>query len=186
MNPSVSRRGFCQGLAGAAGTLLLPNVAAAELLAPASPSLQLSMQSIHTGEKGTFDIVVNGEWVEEELQEAYKILRDWRSGDVAEMDRNTLMQMVNIAKLLGKEGEAFKIISGYRSPKTNAKLAAKSGGVAKKSFHMKGQAIDIAMDGVSIDDLNKAALSLKAGGVGKYTNSGFVHIDSGRVRRWGA
>ena len=93
--------------------------------------------------------------------------------------------MVNIAQLIGKD-EPFHIISGYRSPKSNAMLAAKSGGVAKKSYHMKGMAIDIAMPGVSTDDLHKAALSLNAGGVGKYSRSGFVHIDSGPVRRWGA
>lgn len=188
ITPSLSRRNFCRGLVGAAGVCALPNTVLADVLTKGANNvhLQLALQSIHTGEKGKFDIVVNGAFVEEELYGANKILRDWRTDDMHDMDRATLMQMVNIAKLLGKQDHHFHIISGYRSPKTNAKLASKSGGVAKKSLHMQGKAIDIAMPGVSIDHLHKAALSLQAGGVGKYSGSGFVHVDSGRVRSWGA
>lgn len=188
LTPSSSRRNFCRGLLGAVGASLIPASAFADMLSAQAQNnthLSLAMQSIHTGEKGTFDIVVNGAFVEEELARVDHLLRDHRTGDVQAMDRDTLMQMVNIATIIGSK-TPFNIISGYRSPKTNAKLAAKSGGVAKKSHHMKGQAIDIAMPGVSIHDLSKAAQSLQAGGVGKYSSSGFVHIDSGRVRRWGA
>ena len=190
-NLHTNRRQFCTGLLGAAASSLLPNSLLAAPVAQSIKSsenthLTLAMQSIHTGEKGVFDIVVNGAWVEEELARVNHLLRDHRSGDVEAMDRHTLMQLVNIAALLDAKGKQFNIISGYRSPKTNAKLAAKNGGVATKSLHMQGKAIDIAMPGVSLNHVHKAALSLKAGGVGKYTQSGFVHLDSGRVRQWGS
>ena len=76
------------------------------------------------------------------------------------------------------------VISGYRSPKTNAMLAGKSGGVAKKSYHMQGMAMDIAIPGVKLKTIRDAALSLKLGGVGYYPKSGFVHVDCGPVRHW--
>ena len=76
------------------------------------------------------------------------------------------------------------IISGYRSPKTNAALRNGSSGVAKKSLHMQGRAIDLRIPGVSHKELHRAALELRSGGVGYYPDSGFVHLDTGRVRRW--
>jgi uncharacterized protein YcbK (DUF882 family) len=87
-------------------------------------------------------------------------------------------------KLAGAEGKSFEIISGYRSPKTNAMLRGRSSGVAKKSYHMKGQAIDLRLPGVSTARLRDIAKSLQAGGVGYYAGSDFVHIDTGRVRYW--
>mgnify|MGYP003572659472 CR=1 FL=1 len=79
---------------------------------------------------------------------------------------------------------AYHVISGYRSPKTNAKLHSKSSGVAKKSLHMQGKAIDIRLPGCELKHLRQAALDLKAGGVGYYAKSNFIHLDTGRVRRW--
>ncbi len=81
-------------------------------------------------------------------------------------------------------GGAFHVISGYRSPATNEKLRGSSSGVAKKSLHMLGKAVDIRLPGCRLDHLRKAALGLQAGGVGYYPGSGFIHIDTGRVRRW--
>ncbi|CAM3956880.1 hypothetical protein SHAQ108633_04775 [Shewanella aquimarina] len=80
--------------------------------------------------------------------------------------------------------EDFHVISGYRSPKTNQMLASRSSGVAKKSYHMKGMAMDIALPDVNLKDLRDAAISLKLGGVGYYPSSGFVHVDTGPVRTW--
>jgi uncharacterized protein YcbK (DUF882 family) len=79
---------------------------------------------------------------------------------------------------------SFHIISGYRSPQTNQKLRSKSGGVAKKSLHMQGKAIDIRLPGCKLKQLRNAARALKAGGVGYYAKSDFIHVDTGRVRRW--
>ncbi len=78
----------------------------------------------------------------------------------------------------------FNVISGYRSPMTNAMLASKSRGVAKKSYHMKGMAMDIAIPDVKLSDLREAAVELKLGGVGYYPRSGFIHVDTGPVRTW--
>ncbi len=78
----------------------------------------------------------------------------------------------------------FQIISGYRSPQTNAMLAAHSGGVAKSSLHMQGRAIDIHVEGIPLDQLRRAAIALQVGGVGYYPASNFVHVDTGRVRAW--
>ena len=78
----------------------------------------------------------------------------------------------------------FHIISGYRSPATNAKLHARSSGVATHSLHMQGKAVDIRLHGCKLDRLRNAALALKAGGVGYYARSNFIHVDTGRVRRW--
>ena len=78
----------------------------------------------------------------------------------------------------------FHVISGYRSPASNAQLNARSNGVAKRSLHMQGKAIDIRLPGHALSNLRKAALSLQAGGVGYYPTSEFIHIDTGRVRQW--
>ncbi|MEW6332124.1 MAG: DUF882 domain-containing protein, partial [Pseudomonadota bacterium] len=78
----------------------------------------------------------------------------------------------------------FQIISGYRSPATNAQLHRNSGGVARNSLHTRGQAIDIRLAGVELRHLHRAALSLRAGGVGYYAKSDFIHVDTGRVRFW--
>ncbi|EEX41507.1 lipoprotein putative [Vibrio furnissii CIP 102972] len=99
------------------------------------------------------------------------------------MDKKLFDQISRIQAVLGTEAEV-QIISGYRSPATNEMLRGKSSGVAKKSFHMLGQAIDFRLDGVSLKQIHEAALSLKAGGVGYYPKSQFVHIDTGPVRQW--
>jgi uncharacterized protein YcbK (DUF882 family) len=100
------------------------------------------------------------------------------------MDRQLLDRLYAMQQLLDND-KAFHVISGYRSPTTNAKLAAQGRQVAKRSYHMTGQAIDIRLPGTELKHLHKAALSLNAGGVGKYERSNFVHIDTGRTRRWG-
>jgi len=82
-------------------------------------------------------------------------------------------------------GGAFEIISGYRSPKTNAQLQMASSGVAEHSLHLEGRAIDVRLAGLATARLRDAALALGVGGVGYYPKSDFVHLDTGRVRRWG-
>ncbi len=99
------------------------------------------------------------------------------------MDRRLFDQISQIQKLIGTESEVV-VISGYRSPATNSALRSHSSGVAKKSFHMVGKAIDFRLDGIKLSTVREAALSLKAGGVGYYPGSNFVHIDTGTVRSW--
>ncbi|BCV66813.1 hypothetical protein TUM17387_21720 [Shewanella carassii] len=99
------------------------------------------------------------------------------------MDKRLFDLLFNLQQTLSVS-EEIHVISGYRSPKTNAMLAGKSNGVAKKSYHMRGMAMDIAIPGVKLETLREAALSLKLGGVGYYPASGFVHVDCGPVRSW--
>ncbi|EEX66577.1 lipoprotein putative [Vibrio metoecus] len=99
------------------------------------------------------------------------------------MDKVLFDQLSEIQFLLGTQAEVH-IVSGYRSPATNKQLRSKSKGVAKKSYHMSGQAIDFRLDGVSLKKIREAAISLQAGGVGYYPKSRFIHIDTGPVRQW--
>ena len=99
------------------------------------------------------------------------------------MDQGLLDTLYALNLSLCEPGE-FEIISAYRSPKTNAMLAGKSGGVAKRSLHMQGKAIDIRVRGCNLKQLREKAVALKAGGVGYYPKSDFIHVDTGRVRYW--
>ena len=129
----------------------------------------------------------NGQYVPDALHAVNHVLRDFRTGDTHMMDPSLL----NLLVLLSDKTESvspFYVISGYRSPHTNELLRDEGGastGVAKKSLHMQGQAIDIRMADVQLSHLHNAALSLGMGGVGYYPSSDFVHVDVGAVRQWG-
>jgi len=189
LNTRHSRRRFLKfGLqfgAGAATALFLPN-ALASPSSPAStqPERKLSLLNLHTGESLKTTYWAEGQYQIDELTAINHILRDHRTGDIHQMDK-TLLELLNVLhdKVDGKQ--PFQIISGYRSPKTNASLNKKSNGVAKKSLHMQGKAIDIRLPGCKLSDLRKAAINCQTGGVGYYPKSDFIHIDTGRVRRWG-
>ena len=184
---ATGRRALLVGLGGLAGSLALPRGVLARATAP-SPGLPaertLSLISLHTGERLTAAYVREGRFDTGALDEIDQILRDWRSGDVRRMDPRLLDLLYLLRRRAGGRGP-FEVISAYRSPKTNAKLASRSGGVAKKSQHMLGKAIDVALPGTALKALHGEALALAAGGVGLYSKSGFLHLDTGRVRRWG-
>lgn len=144
---------------------------------------KLSLLNLHTGERIQAAYWEKGKYIPEAMQAIAKILRDHRSGEHHPIDPGLLDQIQLLQRLTGNTKE-FQVISGYRSPATNAKLAANSNGVAKKSLHMQGRAIDIRLPGVPLDTLRKTALSMKAGGVGYYPKSNFIHIDTGNVRYW--
>ena len=187
LDRSASRRRFltkATGLTlGAAVTALArPSLA---LAAPGLPATrELAFRSLHTGEELRAAYVRDGALDAEGLRHIHHILRDWRTGDMTEMDRGLLDLLYALRQSLDSDAP-FEVISAYRSPKTNAKLAAGSGGVAKRSLHMRGMAIDVRLQGRRLSDLHRAALALKGGGVGLYSKSGFIHVDTGRVRRWG-
>ncbi|MGG7054586.1 DUF882 domain-containing protein [Nitrosomonas sp. ANs5] len=143
----------------------------------------LSLLNLHTGERIKTVYWEQGAYIPEALQAIQKVLRDHRSGEQHPIDPQLLdvMQLLHHGMRVSKE---FQVISGYRSPATNATLAAKSQGVAKKSLHMQGRAIDIRLPGVPLSTLRKAAISLNAGGVGYYPASNFIHLDTGHVRYW--
>jgi uncharacterized protein YcbK (DUF882 family) len=143
----------------------------------------LEFVNTHTGETLKAAFFKAGSYCEEALRGFDHLLRDHRSGEVARMDRALFDLLHDVAALAGKDAR-FEVISGYRSPATNAMLNARSSGVAKRSLHMDGRAIDIRLAGYRTDRLRDLALSLKSGGVGFYRKSDFVHLDTGRVRTW--
>jgi uncharacterized protein YcbK (DUF882 family) len=111
------------------------------------------------------------------------LLRDFRTGGVHTIDP-TLLDILFDLRTLADQDQPFEVISGYRSPKTNAYLRRHSSGVAEHSLHIQGRAIDVRMSGVSTRKLRDLALGMRRGGVGFYPASDFVHLDNGRVRRW--
>lgn len=143
----------------------------------------LSFQNTHTGEKLKVTYWENGKYLRDALAEVNHHLRDHRSNERIDMDKALLDQLFVLRKKLETD-KPFHIISGYRSPKTNAILRKQGRGVAKRSLHMLGRAIDIRLPGRDLSQVRLAALSMHSGGVGYYPGSQFVHLDTGRVRRW--
>lgn len=147
---------------------------------------KLSFAHTHTHEKISLIYSVAGDHIATALNRLNHFLRDHYSGTVGTMDPD-LFDVLHRIKVSLNTQTSFHVISGYRSPATNEKLrTTRGGGVAKRSLHMDGKAIDVRLPGVPLDELRDAALSLKAGGVGFYPRSQFVHIDTGKVRSWGS
>jgi len=178
----VSRRRFLQFSAGAAAGLLIT---------PAHAGLErhgqrvLHLRNLHTGEKLVRTYWADGNYLAEPLAEIDHLLRDFRTDEAHAMDPRLLDLLHRLQHKVGSN-KPFEVISGYRSPKTNAMLRGGSAtsGVAKKSLHMQGRAIDVRLPGYDLAKLRKAALGLKGGGVGYYPKSNFLHLDTGRVRHW--
>ncbi len=143
----------------------------------------MQFHNLHTGEFLDAVYRIDGRYVPAELTRVDWVLRDYRTGEVREIDRSLLDLLSALRDTLGT-GEPFEVISGYRSAATNALLAATTGGVARHSLHVVGMAIDIRVPGRSLEVLRAAAKSLHGGGVGYYPKSDFVHVDVGRVRYW--
>ena len=178
---ACSRREFLRVGSGFAASLMLPTAGLAK--AASHRERSLNFYNTHTDERLKTCYWAEDEYLPEGLQEINTILRDHRTGDIRDMDRG-LLDLLYLLQTKVESKQTFQIISGYRSPKTNAMLNKKSSGVAKRSYHMRGMAVDIRLNGCDLKQLHKAALSLKAGGVGYYSSSDFIHVDVGRVRRW--
>ncbi len=182
MTLQLNRRHFLRGLT--AGAALAGTGASALARATAETGQRLlAMDNLHTGESLEVSYWADGSFRPEALLQVNEFLRDHRTGEVHDIDTGLLDQMYRLQRATGVE-RPFAIISGYRSPATNAKLHNASSGVARKSLHMQGRAMDIRLPGVRLATLRDSALSLEAGGVGYYAKSDFIHIDTGRVRRW--
>lgn len=175
------RRNFLKFSAAAVGASLLANPIAAT--AAVSPSRTLRLKNVHTGERIEVEYKHGDKFDENGLTRLNYFLRDHRQNEATLMDPRLFDQLWEIQNRCGGNTE-FEIISAYRSPKTNAMLRKKSNNVARKSYHVRGQALDIRAVGVSTRTLCKNALGMKQGGVGYYPGTGFVHIDTGPVRNW--
>jgi uncharacterized protein YcbK (DUF882 family) len=179
---NMSRRRFLQGMVLTVPSVLLlakPSLGVATV----SETRSLSFRHLHTNEKLSIGYYANNHYLHESLNKINYFLRDFRSGEEYPMDPRLLDLLFSIQQATGSRGK-YEIISGYRSPSTNAMLRGKSKGVAKRSLHMQGKAIDIRLTDVGIDKVRHAAIALKTGGVGIYRKSNFVHLDTGRFRTW--
>ena len=175
---ALGRRGF---LAGGVAALLPVNRALAAL----GDARRLAFDNLHTGEKIALAYWEQGQYLPDALAELNHLLRDFRTGDVHAISVHLLDTLALLhAKM--ESSQPFDVISGYRSPLTNAMLRAEGphSGVASNSLHMQGMAMDIRLPGRTLSALRDAALGQHAGGVGYYPASDFVHVDVGRIRRW--
>lgn len=168
------------GIIGAVAGIASPALAK---IAPTSYRA-VAFDNLHTGERLKVDYWVEGRYVPDALAEVNHVLRDYRNNAVHPIDPKLLDLLNRLHRQLGSNAP-FEVISGYRSPATNAMLHARSHGVAAHSLHMKGMAIDIRLADRDLADVHQTALTMRAGGVGYYPKSDFVHVDVGRVRRWG-
>lgn len=142
------------------------------------------MYSARTGEKIDMIYWIEGDYIKDAVKEVTWFMRDWRTNDIKNIDMRTMDIMAASHNLLDVN-EPYMLLSGYRCPKTNAMLRARSSGVAKNSLHLKGQAADLRLASRSVNQMARAASACHAGGVGRYSGSNFVHMDCGPVRSWG-
>jgi len=183
----LSRRVFLGvGAAAAAGTLLPARTAAASTATSLAADRSIAFLHTHTGEQLAMAYCAAGEYIPEALGEVNHLLRDFRANAVKPIDPALLDLLFDLNGRLGTD-QPFHVISGYRTPETNAMLQEHGGahsGVATHSLHMDGKAIDIRVPGIRLEHLRDVAKTLRVGGVGYYPASNFVHVDTGRVRYW--
>lgn len=175
---AARRRTMLKALAAAPLGLVGPRVA------HAGEERALSFRHTHTDERLRVVYFVRGTYVPDSLARIDRLLRDFRTGDVHPIEPRLLDTLFALGAACG--GGTFEIISAFRSPRTNAMLRETGGGgVARHSLHMDGRAIDVRLVGFDTARLRDAAIALARGGVGYYRESDFVHLDTGRPRRWG-
>ncbi len=146
----------------------------------------LRLRHLHTEQRLEIDYRTGNYYHRSALAQLNDFLKDFRTGEKTTIDPQLFDTLFDIQQHLNHEDALFEIISGYRSPHTNNMLRRASGGVAKRSLHMTGQAIDIRIAGTPTSVVRNAALQLARGGVGYYPRSDFLHLDTGQVRHWGA
>ena len=181
----MTRRGVLRAFA-ATTLVAAPTYAnAAGFLRGAGDIRRLRMYSGRTGEHLDTIYWIEGKYIKDAIKEINYFMRDWRQDETRNMDiRN--FDIITAAHNLLDVTEPYMLLSGYRTPKTNAMLRSRSRGVAKNSLHMKGQATDLRLKSRSVSQIYNAGRSCGAGGVGKYSRSNFVHMDCGAIRTWGS
>jgi uncharacterized protein YcbK (DUF882 family) len=171
------RRRALAGVLAVVATSLLP------LGSHANPGRRLVLVNTHTGEVLDTVFGTDAGYLPGELGRLDWLLRDHRTGEVLPLEARLFDLLVELAVKAGVEPR-YEIISGYRSPASNAMLVSTSDGVSSRSLHMEGKAIDVRLTGAPLERLRDLALARGAGGVGYYPGSDFVHLDVGRVRSW--
>lgn len=182
--PQGTRRNFLGGVFSAMALTAAPYYAnAAGFLRGGGDIRRIRMRSARTGESVDTIYWIEGKYIKEALGEINWFMRDWRQNEVIRYDRRNVDILAATLRLMDTD-EAYHVVSGYRSPATNALLSRTNRGVARNSYHMKGMAADLKLGSRSIHDMAKAAVACNAGGVGKYGRSQFVHMDCGPIRTW--
>ncbi|EGT3621416.1 MULTISPECIES: YcbK family protein [Morganella] len=167
--------------AAALGLALLPNHAFASLTTP-RPKI-LRFENLNTGEFLKAEFFDGKRYNRSELARLNKLFRDHRSNKVKTIDPHLFDQMY-LLQVMMNINKPIQLVSGYRSLVTNNQLRKTTSGVAKKSYHTRGQAMDFRIPGIQLSQVRKAAMKMRAGGVGYYPSSNFVHMDTGPVRTW--
>ncbi|MFD1511473.1 YcbK family protein [Lacimonas salitolerans] len=158
---------------------------AAGFLRGAGDIRRLKMYNGRTGERLDMIYWIEGDYIADAVKEVNFFMRDWRNNKVMNIDLRTIDIMTAAHNLLDVN-EPYMLLSGYRSPETNAMLRSRSSGVAKNSRHLRGEAADLRLGSRSVQQMARAAAACRAGGVGRYSRSNFVHMDCGPVRVWGS
>jgi len=183
LHMATDRRCFLKIGAQAALCTVFPVSTVASIGRLLTPKRNLLLFNTHTGQKLDVCYFARGQYQLEALEKINYIFRDYRTGEIKPIRKELLNLLHSISKKLDRP-TPFHIISGYRSPETNAKLRKKSKYVVKNSLHIQGEAVDIRVPGFDTRWLRKVCMKLKAGGVGYYRKSDFVHVDVGPVRHW--
>lgn len=184
LNARFSRRALLGAFAATTLVAAPTYSKASGLLRGSGDIRRIRMYSGRTGERIDMIYWIEGKYIKDALKEVNVFMRDWRTNGATSIDTRTIDIMAAAHNLLDAS-EPYMLLSGYRSPQTNAMLRSRSRGVAKNSLHMKGQAADLRLGTRSVSQVAKAAMACRAGGVGRYTGSNFVHMDCGPVRSWG-
>jgi len=183
---SWTRRRLIQSFAAGGAGLTLARFALAEgktVSETPLPERAIELHNTHTSETVSVVFKRGDQYNARAITSLRHLMRDHRNGESHDIDPVLYDQLYDLA-LAAKADPRFEIISGYRSPESNAKMHAASRGVAKHSLHMEGRAIDMRLHGCSCADVRDLALAAAKGGVGYYRRSDFVHIDTGRFRTW--
>lgn len=180
----MERRTFLKsGLTLSMSALLSVGSVTPALALPSGGEYRVSFKSAHTGEVFSGTYRVGNKYLPQAFERINYVLRDFRANEVFPIDPRVVDIVAIVHKMTGAR-DPYSVLSGYRNPKTNASLRSGSDGVAKRSLHMSGQAIDVRLDNINPTRIRDLATKLKAGGVGYYSRSGFVHMDSGVFRTW--
>jgi len=183
-NEGLSRRKLLSIFAATAVVAAPTYSNAFGILRGAGDIRRVKMYNGRTGESLNSIYWIDGKYVIEALREINFFMRDWRTNDIRNIDTRSIDIMSASHRLL-RVREPYLLLSGYRSPKTNAMLRSRSRNVAKNSLHMKGQAADLRLKSRSVSQVARAAAACNSGGVGRYSGSNFTHVDCGVVRTWG-
>ncbi|MGB7243143.1 MAG: DUF882 domain-containing protein [Sulfitobacter sp.] len=182
---NFTRRGVLGAFAATALTAAPTFSNAAGFLRGGGDIRRIRMYSGRTGERIDTIYWIEGEYIRDALKEVNHFMRDWRTDGVKSVDLRTVDIMAASHNLMDVN-EPYMLLSGYRSPQTNAMLRSRSRNVAKNSLHMRGQAADLRLSSRSVGQMARAAAACHGGGVGRYSRSNFVHMDCGVVRTWGS